>query len=290
MIREPVLGPRYTRRTFLKASAAALGIGSTAACKLITTYDVEWKRFSLPLFKKSSFARPLCIAHLSDLHASEAVPFDYLERVFTRVQAARPDLICLTGDFISDLLPEPRRYRHLLRTLTETAPCYAVTGNHDGGKWAVRRGGYADTSNVRTLLEDARITLLTNESRLVELHGIPIRVTGLGDPWAGECDPETAFAGIPGDHLPHIVLSHNPDTKEALQAYPWDLLLAGHTHGGQLRIPGMGAPLAPVNDIRFTEGLHIWNDRHLCISKGIGNHHGLRINCPPDVCLIEVTA
>lgn len=267
-----------------------MGLGSTLTWKLVTTYDLEWRRFSLPLLKKTALQRPLRIAHLSDLHASENVPFDYLERVFHEVLSHEPDLICLTGDFISDRLPQPRRYRNLLDSLSRQAPCFAVTGNHDGGIWAARHGGYPDTSKICMLLKDAGITVLQNESQTVDLKGRRVRLTGLGDPWAEECDPEPAFGGLTPNEDPHLVLSHNPDTKTALASYSWDLLLSGHTHGGQLCIPGVGAPLAPVKDGRYTEGLHAWQDRHLCVSKGIGNHHGLRINCPPDVCLIELTA
>ncbi|MCB0286269.1 MAG: phosphodiesterase, partial [Calditrichaeota bacterium] len=105
------------------------------------------------------------------------------------------------------------------------------------------------------------------------------------DWWAGEIDPPKAFAQLsPESHsAPKIVLSHNPDTKTHIQPFEWDLLLCGHTHGGQIRFPLIGAPFAPVRDKRFVEGLHRWENRWLHITRGIGNVRGIRINCRPEI-------
>jgi uncharacterized protein len=66
-------------------------------------------------------------------------------------------------------------------------------------------------------------------------------------------------------------------------------MVCGHTHGGQIRLPLLGTPFAPVIDMRYVEGLHPWNDRQIYITRGVGNLHGLRFNCPPQVSLLEVT-
>ena len=114
-------------------------------------------------------------------------------------------------------------------------------------------------------------------------------LVGVGDRWAGHFDPGAAFHGVDRTR-PTVLLSHNPDTKSHLAGHDWQLMLSGHTHGGQLRVPWLGAtPFAPVSDKRFVEGLHRWNDRWLHVSKGIGSIYGLRINCPPEVSFLTLT-
>lgn len=84
------------------------------------------------------------------------------------------------------------------------------------------------------------------------------------------------------------MLCHNPDAKDKLRASAWDLMLCGHTHGGQLRLPGIGRPFAPVRDVRYVEGLRPWEGRLIHITRGIGNLHGLRFNCRPEINLLNL--
>jgi predicted MPP superfamily phosphohydrolase len=87
-----------------------------------------------------------------------------------------------------------------------------------------------------------------------------------------------------------VLLSHNPDVKEEVAPRHWQLMLSGHTHGGQLRVPWLGAtPFAPVRDKRFVAGLHRWNDRWIHVTKGVGNVYGMRINCPPEISFLTLT-
>ena len=79
-----------------------------------------------------------------------------------------------------------------------------------------------------------------------------------------------------------------PDSKEHLRKYPWDLMLCGHTHGGQCDLV-FGTPFAPVRNKRYVRGLHPWNDRWIHTTKGVGNLHGLRFNCRPEVSLLTFT-
>jgi uncharacterized protein len=105
--------------------------------------------------------------------------------------------------------------------------------------------------------------------------------------WAEEMNPQNAFAKARGE-LRTILLSHNPDSKVDLGSYRWDLMLSGHTHGGQLYLPIIGTPFAPVRDKRYVAGLKAWRDRWIHVTKGVGNLHGLRFNCRPEVSLLRV--
>lgn len=231
---------------------------------------------------------PVRLLHLSDLHASDVVSLDFIERAVRLGLEGQPDLACLTGDFITRLWDDWEGYAKTLALLARRAPTFACLGNHDGGAWAVRAGGYSSAADVREMLARAGVTLLHNASTTVTVRDRVLRLAGVGDEWAREMDPARAFAEVPDDATT-ILLSHNPDTKTALAPFPWKLLLCGHTHGGQLDLPMIGTPFAPVADHRFVRGLHAWEGRWLHITKGVGSLHGMRFNCPPEVSLLTLT-
>src|SRR5262249_37650628 len=101
----------------------------------------------------------------------------------------------------------------------------------------------------------------------------------------GEIDASCAFAGVTeSDNV--ILLSHNPDSKDALDSFPWELMLSGHTHGGQVVFPLLGPVFAPVADKRYVEGLKPWQDRQLHVTRGIGSIRGIRFLCRPEVSML----
>ena len=279
---------RTTRRRFLWGSLAG-GLGATgssyAYMRLWESGWVEINRHEVPT---SQLNRPVKILHVSDLHASRAVSLGYLNRALQIGLDLNPDLICLTGDFITWKYKRYDEYATILRQLSDAAPTFACLGNHDGGNWAKGRMklGMDSSAAVRKLLVQSNIQLLFNEHTTTLIDGQSLTLVGVGDLWNQECEPKIAFSGTP-ENAPTIVLSHNPDTKELLAPYPWQLMLSGHTHGGQVYLPGLGAPLAPVRDKRYVRGLHRLDDRWIHITKGIGNLHGVRLNCRPEVSLLN---
>lgn len=139
-------------------------------------------------------------------------------------------------------------------------------------------------------MDDSNISLLFNSSTTISVNGASIELIGLGDCWAKDMQPGKAFPVNDNSHrISRIVLSHNPDSKELLRDYSWDILLCGHTHGGQLSLPILGTPFAPVSDHRYVCGLNQWNGRFIYTTRGIGNLHGLRFNCRPEVAILNVS-
>lgn len=276
---------KMTRRRFL----AAVGLGVAGSGIYAGAIEPQWLTVGQPLVRLGrSEGTPFRILHLSDLHASRVVSLEFIASAVREGLALRPDLICLTGDFITRGYEELDGYAEVLRPLAEAAPTFACLGNHDGGIWAARRRGYPTTHRVRELLGRAGITLLHNVAQTVQVRGREVTVVGLGDLWAGELQPALAFEGLRPGSGPTLVLAHNPDVRDALRPYAWDLLLCGHTHGGQVKLPWVGPLVLPIRDRRFAEGLVRWEQRWVYVTRGVGNLHGIRFNCPPEITLLTV--
>jgi predicted MPP superfamily phosphohydrolase len=254
-----------------------------------------WTRFVEPWwFKMTRREVPLGLGggrlkllQLSDFHA-DPMPLDHVARCIRAGLAEKPDLICLTGDFITRKYDQWDAYSALLAESAKAAPTFAILGNHDGGHWA-RRHGYADTKPVRGLLEKAGVRLLHNEAERFENANGKITLAGLGDMWAQEMEPAAVLGGRKRERdVPLVLMSHNPDTKDALSSYAWDLMLSGHTHGGQLSLPLLGEPFAPIVDKRYVRDLHRIGDRWLYITAGVGCLHTARFNCRPEISLLTL--
>jgi predicted MPP superfamily phosphohydrolase len=276
------------RRISRRAFVATLALGSVGWTGYARCVEPSWLEVGRHDVKTSLPGPPLKLLHLSDFHASWCVGLDYIQEAIECGLRLKPDLICVTGDFITTTYADFEGYQRVLSRLPAAAPTFACLGNHDGGAWSCYHHGYKDTSRVRDLVRRSGLELLHNQSRILDVRGRKIALTGLGDCYAMDADPRQAFdAPIPSGTV-RVVLSHNPDTKVMLEPYPWDLMLSGHTHGGQIWLPLIGAPFAPVEDKRFIAGLYAWSNRWLHITKGVGNVYGLRFNCRPEVSLLTI--
>jgi predicted MPP superfamily phosphohydrolase len=224
---------------------------------------------------------------MADLHASFLVTIPLIEQAVTMALAERPDVICVTGDFITDRQDiDTAGYIRVLRRLSSAAPTFAVLGNHDGGKWSGQRWGYSNHKVVERILEESGIELLHNRPVRVEVGERGLALTGVADLWSDEIDAGRAFAGLQGE--PIVLLAHNPDTKDLLRRRPWDLMLSGHTHGGQVILPLSGYDYIPVVDKRYVSGLKAWGTRQVHVTRGVGSYGGVRFRCRPEVSLLEL--
>ncbi len=243
---------------------------------------------SLALLPPTAEADGITILQLSDLHHSDAVSLRYLRRSLQRAINEQPDLILLTGDYITTRIDD-ERFLEILKLLPQAAPTLSCPGNHDGGPWAQAMAGYATTGPIKRLLEEAGIHYLENDWTLINVRGVAIAIGGMGDLWARNCEPEAiqeAFNTANADLK--LLLSHNPDSKAKLGALNWDLMLSGHTHGGQFRLPLLGAPFAPIKDKAFLVGLCAYGNRWIHVTAGLGNVHGLRFNCRPEISVVKL--
>ncbi len=248
--------------------------------------ELTFHRVKLPCKRLTTGVR---ILQLSDLHASPSVPFALIENAVELGLQAKPDVICLTGDFVTDATPfDEKEYARILRRLSSAAPVFATLGNHDGGRWGAKIG-LKDSSMVRALLSTGQVPLLHNRSEVIWVRHQSIRFAGVPDLWSERVDGDLTFVDVPSDD-PAILLAHNPDTKEVLHDKPWDLMLSGHTHGGQVVLPILGERFVPVRDKRFIAGLKPWNGRQIYVTRGVGNIDGFRVNCRPEVTVLDIVS
>lgn len=284
----------FSRRQVLVAGSATL---ASAAAGLGYALFVEprWPeitRHVIPTRWLQKNAR-LRVLHLSDLHASAAIPLEWLREVFRLALDESPDCICLTGDYVttgdnSDLTS----YSDVLSILSQAAPTFASMGNHDGGRWGEARGRPNSSVATRALLRSAGIQVPHNAHVETKIAGQRMQFVGLGDHWAKELNARVAFQELPREaDCFRIVLSHNPDTKAMLQYFSWEMMLSGHTHGGQVVVPLLGPPILPIEDKAYFQGLHTWKARRLYITRGVGGVlGGIRINCRPEITILDFVA
>lgn len=274
---------RFKRRT--KIIGAALL--TTLIVSAIYSYFIEPYRIHVTTYSLTDRQRPIRIVQLSDFHVEDDNGLDRVRRAIAITKDHRPDLIVITGDFITDFVYSPSGYLDLLKELPKIAPTYAIGGNHDGGVWSGLRGGYQTTDPIKQFLRPSGILYLENQTDTLSLRGRKLEIYGSGDLWARKAthDTEAIFSTSPNSLK--IVLTHNPDSKFLFMNDPWDLMFSGHTHGGQVVIPFLGAPRVPINNKRYTRGHFAENNQHFIVSAGIGCLHGFRFNSVPEVVVVE---
>lgn len=219
------------------------------------------------------------VAFLSDFHYSAVVPDWWVAGAVSTALALEPDLILLGGDYLSHSARFGPALVGLLRPLAAPDGVYGVLGNHDH---------YVGADRVRAALRDAGVVELRNSRAAVTRGGASLAVAGVGDLQYDVIDFQAALADLPGD-VPRIVLSHHPDVF----AY-WpsdlrlDLMLSGHTHGGQAHLPLLGPPYVPSQfGFRYLAGHFREGPRQLYVSRGVGAITApVRWRCPPEATLL----
>jgi uncharacterized protein len=240
----------------------------------ILQLSVEHK--AVPVPGLPSTLAGLKVAHLSDMHLTGHVMRDYYEQVVGHTLAARPDLVALTGDLV-DVDPCIDWLSDLLRPLAD-APlgAYFVLGNHDR---LVR-----DPGQIRRVMAAIGWHDLGGQSRSIIARGLPVELMGDERPWFGHA-PTTP----PQRGMLRILLSHSPDTIAWARHQRIHLMLAGHTHGGQGRLPWIGPILSPSwYGSRFASGEFWLPPTVLHVTRGLGGLHLLRWNCPPELAILTL--
>ena len=287
-----------SRRFFLKAGlgiigVTAMGVGKGYSNTLSSQIQVEHVPITLKGLPKAF--RGFKIAQLSDLHSSPLVDLEHLHYAVDLALAEKPDLIALTGDFIGHTIRSHSREIHefdtqyldnLVTALGRAkAPfgTFAVLGNHDF--WS----GPEVTKRIHHDFEKrADIRVLRNQREVLTRGKESIQLLGIDDYWH-TWNLNKAMRKVPRKSV-KVLLSHNPDINRQIKPSDQiDLVLSGHTHGGQISFPFVGPPFRPTRDERYLKGLVRDGDRQTYITRGVGHLVvPIRFNCPPEVTLITL--
>jgi predicted MPP superfamily phosphohydrolase len=229
---------------------------------------------------------PLRIAILTDLHVGS--PFNgiaKLRRIVDRVNTERPDVICILGDLviqgvIGGRFVPPQEIAAELQRLHASAGVVAVLGNHDG---------WLDHDRVQRALETNGIRVLEEKALRLHTAAGPLWIAGISDLWTGRHDVAAALSDVRDDDAPVILLTHNPDVFPDVPARV-AITLAGHTHGGQVRLPFLGRPIVPSRfGQRFAAGHVVEGGRRLYVATGLGTSIlPVRFRVPPAVTILTI--
>lgn len=273
---------RPWRLVLAVAGCAILGAGLWAFWLEPASLTVVEERIALSWSARGSVR----IAVLTDLHVGS--PFNgiaKLRETVDRTNAARADLICILGDLViqgvaGGRFVAPERIAGELGRLRATSGVMAVLGNHDG---------WLNHDRVRDALERNGIRVLEETAARLATPAGPLWVAGVSDLWTGRHDVAAALRVVKEDGAPVILMTHNPDLFPLVPDRV-SLTLAGHTHGGQVRLPFLGRPIVPSRfGQRFAAGHVVEGGRHLFVATGVGTSIlPVRFRVPPAIAVLTV--
>ncbi len=309
-----------SRRAFLRWSVGGLGALGAAYATGVEPYTFRVVKQDVPIADLPVTLDGLRLGVLSDIHMNWLQGPDRLREGMRALAAETPDLALYAGDFIDgDVAYWPACLR-ALETFVPPLGAYAVLGNHDvlaSHKAGSPLGPVVDAQAIALKarqFSDHGVRLLHNETLAVTRGGGRLHIAGLGDALLGRALPATALAGLPGREAgePVILLVHEPDFADTMaqgvrrglfDPDPWiPLQISGHSHGGQVRLPLAGPVLLPPMGRRYHTGLQrlelpedlqpgareVLAERWVFTTVGFGSLFSVRVNCPPEVCVLTL--
>ncbi len=280
------MSPKIARRKSLHRSLFNVGISGitlTNSGNLIEPQWVEITQHEISIANLPPAFEGFSIVQLTDLHHSSIVTLEYLQACFQQVVNLQPDLVVMTGDYINY---QKKYAQPVAQAIGETIieagiPIYAVLGNHDhwnsdwnddwnddsdASAFPLRNRWKGDGLEVINALTAGGIKVLMNESALLQRGGDHLWLLGCGDLFAGNFDLERALGSLPSTDEPRFLLMHNPQPIESIAHHGFDLVLSGHTHGGQISLPFV----PPKVGNKYLAGLFYVGASRLYVCRGLG--------------------
>lgn len=235
------------------------------------------------------------IAHVSDLHNDEFGENN--EKLLALIKAAEPDMIAITGDLLDSRRTNVEKALNFVHQAVQIAPCYYVTGNHESRI-------DEEYEQLEKAMTEAGVIILRNDKLNLEKDGARITVAGIDDPrFVLSSDRLEKMESVIGDVLTGLLkevpeeqftllLSHRPELFELYCEQDVDLVLSGHVHGGQFRIPGIGGLIGPGQGLLpdYDAGLYSKDGTNMVLSRGLGQSIvPFRINNPPELVLVTLS-
>ena len=230
------------------------------------------------------------IAQISDFHNTELGKDN--SKIIKVLQKQQPDIIVITGDFVDSSHTDFDIALSFAKKAVKIAPCYYVSGNHEA--WLVsEKMGFKD---FKHLFVEAGITVLENETKIIERNGDKINLIGINDPSFEENEMFSPDEGITEHYIESagakdgykILLAHRPELFETYVRENMNLVFSGHAHGGQIRLPFIGGLIAPNQGLfpKYDAGLYEKGNTKMIVSRGLGNSViPLRFNNRPEIVI-----
>jgi uncharacterized protein len=289
--------------------------------RLLSTTSLKLKIPSLP-----TDLAGLKIVQFSDIHLHPKVSDSFLKKIQNKIAALKPDIILFTGDFLCFSQPHDLdRLKKIFSSFSAPYGCYAILGNHDYAQFvSINEAGEYDVLNAsagslgrifkrlwtntilaRKITEKARsvqaneilekllkqtpFKLLKNESIKIPVRNSFLNITGLEEYCTGHFNPTQAFSNY-DSHFPGIVMSHNPDSVPTLLNYPGEVILCGHTHGGQVNLPWLWKKFTLMENPKLKRGLFNMQDKWVYVNRGVGSIIQFRWLAVPELLLLTLEA
>ncbi len=282
-------------------------------------------KLTLPIANLPSSLSGLTILQFSDLHWNNLFSKRLEKKLINKIKRLKPDIIVFTGDWICrSKIEKKEQLKFFLNQLQAPLGCFTIFGNHDYDRFVTinEKGDYdveypSSFSNIGKgfgrLLSSIRLTgkvtdaaksalihaelcellketpfqTLDNETITISHKNKQLNICGLGEYSLGRFDPEKAFRKY-NKAYPGVILSHHPDTIEILKKYPGDLILVGHTHGGQVNLPFFWSKFTQLENKKYKRGLKIVDKKWAYINRGIGSVIHFRWFATPELTLMTL--
>jgi predicted MPP superfamily phosphohydrolase len=251
--------------------------------------DIHWRKMPMKGLDPAFVGKK--VVQISDLHYSPVVWARYLIQYLQWVNDLEPDLVVVTGDLITGGY---RFAHHIATILSHLKPKYGVIntfGNHDYSIYGKNNSaeGSRRADYLEKCLRERGLGVLRNETYFWKVDGAqrPVAVVGLDDEWSDHIDPPKAWQGVNGD-LPIICLNHNPANCAELMEYPWQWMLAGHTHGRQVATSRFGRTFYPHRYRQYTHGYYSVAGRHLYVNRGLSYGQRVLHWCRPEITVFKL--
>lgn len=285
---------------------------------------IHTTRLNLKIKQLPSELVGLKILQFSDIHLHQGISNFFITKLIKKIKNLTPDLIVFTGDFLCySRFKDKTRLKYLLDSLEAPHGCYAIFGNHDYEKPVSinNQGEYDVVENKSSMigkgfsrifttthiakkvtsaakeigthleleefLHTTPFELLHNTCKLLPVKGSYLNLCGLGEYTLGKCLPKVAFVEYDKQY-PGVILTHNPDSVPLLEEFPGDIILCGHTHGGQINLPWLWKKFTLLENMKYKRGLFRLNDKWLYVNRGVGSVMQFRWFATPEITLITL--
>ena len=267
-----------SKRSETPLRTLALTLSQAARAALTEPYLLSIEHHAIQLPRLPAAFDGFRIVHLSDIHHSPFTSKEQIERAVDTANRLKPDIVALTGDYISHDRQYAAPCAELLGALRARYGVYAVLGNHDH---------WTDAALITDLFRAEGITVLVNQGMRFELNGEAFWLAGVDDTMVGLEDLPLALAGARDSEM-KLLLAHNPIILRRAARAHVDLVLSGHTHGGQVKLRSERSPSGRPRR-RLLRGLGRQGETQIYVTRGLGTVVlPIRYGCPPEVSLLEL--